>query len=105
MILDRIRQDYERARVFAGTLSSWVYIALAILAIVALALVDSALVHPLISQSQHLYKYLSANDNNNPQFSSGSLDSEVQATLDKVLPPSWAGHVLYQRVERWAPNL
>ena len=60
MILVRIRQGYDRARAFAGTLSSWVYIALAVLGIVALVLVDSALVHPLISQSQHLYKYLSA---------------------------------------------
>jgi hypothetical protein len=82
---------------------SWIVIALVTLSIVVLAIINIALSYPVIERFRSLSRYLSRADNREPQFSAGTLDGEIRGTLDKVLPPSWAGRVLYQRVERWAP--
>jgi hypothetical protein len=83
--------------------STWIVIALATLSIVVLAGINIALSYPVLERFRSLSRYLSRVDNREPQFSAGTLDGEIRDALDKVLPPSWAGRVLYQRVERWAP--
>ena len=100
---ERIRQAYDRLLAKVRNYSTWIIIATAALGLVVLIVVDGAVGYPIFERSRYLYKYLSAADNTEPQFSEGTLDGEIQATLHRVLPASWTGRVLYQRVERWAP--
>ena len=59
--------------------------------------------YAILERSRYLYKYLSAAHQTEPQFSESILDAQIHGALDTVIPASWAGRVLYQRVERWAP--
>jgi hypothetical protein len=98
-----IRRGQVRALATLSQASSWIVIALVTLSIVVLAIINIALSYPVLEHFRSLSRYLSRADNREPQFSAGTLDGEIQDALHKVLPPSWAGRVLYQRVERWAP--
>jgi len=100
---ERIRQAYERFVAKARNYSTWIIIGVAALGLIALIVIDGAVGYPIFERSRYLYGYLSAADTAEPQFSEGTLDGEIQATLHRVLPASWTGRVLYQRVERWAP--